>query len=230
MTAVRTSSAQRRRPVEGGYACGEETRAQIVAAALKVFSEEGFAQASTRRIAERAGVNPPALQYYFGGKEGLHRACAQLIIDRAKLILETPMARAEEAVQQDDRRLASAALETLFDTLLSGLLEERADGWRRFVARTRIDDAGPARGMIIKEVSLPLIDSVARLIGIVMRRPAEEPVLRLRACSLLAMVGSLCTHGDLTMAVMRWPSLTAERLELIKGVVREHVRALSSSR
>ena len=66
-----------RHSVEGGYARGEETRLRIVTAALKLFGQLGFDGASTRDIAAAAGVNAPALQYYFDNKEGLYIACAE---------------------------------------------------------------------------------------------------------------------------------------------------------
>ncbi len=90
----------RRRPKKGGYPRGDETRAQIIATALKIFGEHGYDQASTREIATEAGVNPPALQYYFDGKEGLHRACAQFIIDRASVTLMPALERATPGHRQ----------------------------------------------------------------------------------------------------------------------------------
>src|SRR5580704_5764986 len=94
---------KRRHPEDGGYARGEETRARIVATALRVFGEEGFNKASTRQIAADAGVNPPALQYYFGGKEGLHRACAQHIIDRVMSIVSPALTAAREIKKHASR-------------------------------------------------------------------------------------------------------------------------------
>src|SRR5215469_13323418 len=74
--------APRRRPVEGGYARGEETRLRIIATAIPLFGRRGFDGVSTREIAAEAGVNPPALQYYFDSKEGLYRACCEYIADQ----------------------------------------------------------------------------------------------------------------------------------------------------
>ena len=94
----RDTRGPRRHPSDGGYARGEETRARIIATALRVFGEQGYLQASTRGIAADASVNPPALQYYFGSKEGLHRACAQHIIDRVSRILTPALGEAREAL------------------------------------------------------------------------------------------------------------------------------------
>lgn len=51
---------------------------------MEAFGEHGFAGASTRDIASRAGVNAPALQYYFENKEGLYRTCVEAIADNAR--------------------------------------------------------------------------------------------------------------------------------------------------
>jgi AcrR family transcriptional regulator len=48
-----------------------DTRAQIVAAAAAVFASEGYAQASLRGIAQRAGVDPALVHHYFDGKSAL---------------------------------------------------------------------------------------------------------------------------------------------------------------
>jgi hypothetical protein len=63
-----------RRSPQGGYARGERTRHRIIEAAIELFGEHGFGGAPTRDIAARAGVNAPALQYYFENKVCIARA------------------------------------------------------------------------------------------------------------------------------------------------------------
>ena len=53
---------------------GVEARNRLLAAALKLFAEKGFANTSTRQLAAAAGVNIAAISYYFGDKAGLYRA------------------------------------------------------------------------------------------------------------------------------------------------------------
>ena len=67
---------------------GEDTRRRILAAALDIFAAEGYEGASTRHLAERAGVNLPAIQYYFGSKEGLYRAVIGDIDGRREALIE----------------------------------------------------------------------------------------------------------------------------------------------
>jgi TetR/AcrR family transcriptional regulator len=51
-----------------------ETRSRILDVALTIFSERGYDGASTRDIAEAAGVNQGLVTYYFGTKQMLWRA------------------------------------------------------------------------------------------------------------------------------------------------------------
>jgi AcrR family transcriptional regulator len=59
------------RPRDGDPA---ETRRGILEAAEACFANAGFAGATTRQVALRAGVNVATLHYHFGNKEGLYRA------------------------------------------------------------------------------------------------------------------------------------------------------------
>lgn len=54
---------------------GQEARAHLLATALALFADQGFAKTSTRAIAQAAGVNLAAIRYYFGDKAGLYAAC-----------------------------------------------------------------------------------------------------------------------------------------------------------
>jgi len=49
----------------------EDTRQRIIDAALRLFGEVGYARASTRAIAEAAGVNEVTLFRHFGSKKNL---------------------------------------------------------------------------------------------------------------------------------------------------------------
>src|SRR5581483_930159 len=97
---LQTPRGPKRRPLSGGYARGAEQRARIIQAALRVFGEEGYERASTRMIAREAGIQPPALQYYFDSKEGLHRACAEFLVEIATPLFSEPV-KAARAVPND---------------------------------------------------------------------------------------------------------------------------------
>ncbi len=55
----------------------EDTRQRIITAAIQLFGQVGFAQATTRAIAETADVNEVTLFRHFGSKKNLLMACMQ---------------------------------------------------------------------------------------------------------------------------------------------------------
>jgi AcrR family transcriptional regulator len=63
VTATRRSRATGR---------SQAARARLLEAGGEVFSERGFEAATGKEIAERAGVNPAAVNYHFGSLEGLY--------------------------------------------------------------------------------------------------------------------------------------------------------------
>jgi TetR/AcrR family transcriptional regulator len=58
----------------------DEVRTRILSAAEQVFAERGYAGATTREIAERAGIGKRMLFYYFPTKDAVYRAVLERII------------------------------------------------------------------------------------------------------------------------------------------------------
>ncbi len=218
--------APRRRPDGGGYPRGEETRARIIAAALQVFGEEGYVRASTRQIADAAGVNPPALQYYFDSKEGLHRACAEFIIERISQALSPSLCAADAALASGDADVILNAVCDILEALVTfSQTSEDVAGWSRFSGRGQVDDAGPAHAMIKDSVARPLHDGLARLIGPLIGRPADDDETRLRTIMVLSAATTFHVNRTGCLTLMRWPDFGDARGEAVKTVLRIHTRA-----
>ena len=60
---TRRTSAPRKR--------GDKTRVKIIAETVRCIMEEGFAAATAKHVAERAGVTWGVIQYHFGDRNGL---------------------------------------------------------------------------------------------------------------------------------------------------------------
>ena len=72
-----TSPAKNRPPRRPGRPAGAPTgegRRALLDAARAVIAEKGSPRFTVREVAERAGVQPALVNYYFGGKQGLLRA------------------------------------------------------------------------------------------------------------------------------------------------------------
>jgi AcrR family transcriptional regulator len=66
----------------------DQTRLQILAAAVKVFARSGFDAASLAEIGEVAGVKKALVQYHFTTKEGLWKAAASRLWEDRNAHLE----------------------------------------------------------------------------------------------------------------------------------------------
>ncbi|MFN8031852.1 MAG: TetR/AcrR family transcriptional regulator [Mycobacterium sp.] len=67
-----------RRPASGSQERADRTRERVLDETVRCVIEEGFAAASVKHIAERAGVTWGVVQYHFGDRDGLLMA----VVDR----------------------------------------------------------------------------------------------------------------------------------------------------
>jgi len=72
-----------RRPASGSQLRADRTRDLVLDETVRCVIEEGFAAASAKHIAERAGVTSGVVQYHFGDRDGLLMA----VVDRGFALL-----------------------------------------------------------------------------------------------------------------------------------------------
>jgi AcrR family transcriptional regulator len=77
------------RPAGGAQARAERTRALIMDETVRCVVEEGFAAASAKHIAERAGVTWGVIQYHFGDRDGLLGAVVESGFDELRARVAT---------------------------------------------------------------------------------------------------------------------------------------------
>ncbi|WP_371234481.1 TetR/AcrR family transcriptional regulator [Pseudomonas sp. QE6] len=63
-------------------------RAELLAAAIAVIAEDGYAGASMRKVAKHAGCTTGAVTYYFANKEEMVSAVAQNLFDKVEALME----------------------------------------------------------------------------------------------------------------------------------------------
>lgn len=104
----------------GGRSDGGQTRERLLQSALRLFAAQGYAQTSTREIAEAAQVNVAAISYHFGDKAGLYRAVFFEPLD-------TPPGPADATTGPWDA-LAGLPLEPVLHAMFDGLLAPLRQG------------------------------------------------------------------------------------------------------
>ena len=224
--------AKHRHAVDTGYARGEETRARIVTAALKMFGERGFEAASTRDIATAAGVNAPALQYYFDNKEGLYLACVQHIVKRVWEHLSEGVAAAERALAENrsDAELIDAYCDIQEAQAHFMFTSEEAGDWRLFMARLQSGE-GPAAGFqcINQQVSTRMIKVLSAIVGRMLGRSPDDEETMVRTMMLSGQLHVFHFARKSVLHKLNWDTIDANRLALLKRVIRDHISALLRS-
>jgi AcrR family transcriptional regulator len=123
---------------DGRSVRGEATRRRIVDAARDVLLERGHAAASTRAVADEAGVRLSLVHYHFGGKQGLLLEVLQreneLLLTRQQKLYAAPGPLADKwrtACDFLDEDVQSGYVRVLWELWAAGLAdEELAAGWR----------------------------------------------------------------------------------------------------
>jgi AcrR family transcriptional regulator len=229
--------ARHRHAVEGGYARGEETRARIVTAALKMFGQRGFDGASTRDIATAAGVNAPALQYYFDNKDGVYLACVEHIVKRVWEYMSDVTGEAELAVAKNggDTELIEqfcAIQAQLADFMFTS---QEAEDWRLFMARLQSGEGPPAGFQYIyQHVNGRLSKVMSAIVGRLLGRPADDEETLIRTMTLSGQLHVFQIARRSVLTKLNWDRIDERRLGLLKQVIREHtsvqLRAMAKAR
>lgn len=222
------ASASRRRPSAGGYACGEETRRRIVMIALRLFGERGFDGVSTREIAAEAGVNTPALQYYFDSKEGLYLACGELVAEQVRGTVDPMLARAVRLLEEDAPRVALIeAYCAIVEALIEQLFGDKGASWSRFLAREQAG-FGPGRALAVirAQVSSRLEHAFCDIVGRLSGAPSEAMETRLRVEAINGQFKVFQANRTLTLASLGSDAYTPEHGRLVRAIVVDQTRAL----
>ena len=113
-----------------------------MASAVTIFGRDGFHAASTRAIADAAGVNISQISYYFGGKEGLYLAVfaeiAAHMQQRLGPVALPILARLAGDVPPDPEWAAGAACEIAAE-MVRVLLSDDTAAWARLIVREQQD-------------------------------------------------------------------------------------------
>ena len=124
--------------VDGRSARGQATRQRIVDAARDVLVAHGHGGASTRAVADAAGVHLSQVHYHFGGRQGLlvevlHQENDSLLARQRELYAASGLLSEKWRIACDllDSDLESGYVRVLWELWAAGLTDpELAAGWR----------------------------------------------------------------------------------------------------
>lgn len=205
---------------------GEDTRRRILETALDLFAAQGYEGASTRQIAEGAGVNLPAIQYYFGNKEGLYRAIIDDITadtDRHMASL-APRVRAALDAPDTPRKVLAALLCEMLETFVVLVTSgTQVESRRLFFARAEIEET-PGLDILHENGMRQIFNPCLALLSSLHGKPATDQEMTVRTLALIGQVVIFCNNQK--RPLLAGAGLDAESVRLMKLVVREHTDAI----
>lgn len=222
--------ARHKPAAEGGYQRGEETRARLIDSAMRLFGERGFGAATTRDIAVDAGVNAPALQYYFGNKEGLYQACVEYIIERVWEQVREAVDDAERLLDAPDS--SDDALVEGYLAVLGGFIgfihdSPRASAWRQFMACAQAGhDTPDTLELMSQRLHAPIRQVTGGIIGRLTGLPAddERTLIRMFVLNSQGMVFRVLRQQ--VLGTLGWDSVDRERMEKVREVLLSQTRLM----
>jgi TetR/AcrR family transcriptional regulator, regulator of cefoperazone and chloramphenicol sensitivity len=180
---------------------GAATRAQILEVAGQVFAQKGFDRATAKEIAERSGSNSAAVNYYFGGFEGLY---AEVLVEAHRRLLSydemAAIAHAETNPQDKLRQLIGLAV--------SATQGSAASSWGLRVLSREFLSPSPVFQVLQDRELVPKRQLIYGIVGGVLGRPADDPAVAYCCLSIMAPVAMLLI-ADPKVKAQTFPELGA---------------------
>lgn len=196
-------------PAPSRQAQKERTREAILAAALRLSQEQGFAQISLRQVAREAGIVPTAFYRHFSDMEQL----GLTLVEQSFLTLRTMIRDA-----QRDPEVFTNIIDSSADILVRVVKEHKAHFG--FIARERFGGQGAVRQAIRHELDLFVSE-----LAVVM---ARLPNIETWSSEDVQMVSRLFVRNMVSNAeeVIEMPDGRPELEEQIKDRARRQMRLI----
>ena len=203
---------------------GDESRQRILEAALIEFGRWGFKAATTRRIVERAKTTLPPLNYYFGNKEGLYRACVEEMILRFNDTTGPAITDAERAIDDNvDSETARAKLKQRLIAVVELMLGNSDFNEGSGLIARELSEPGPGFEILYEKLWLPGIERQARLIARIKSEAEISTESRVQAILLISSVASFHTRRFVAQKAIGWQSIGAEERAVLVSVLHRQV-------
>ena len=205
----------------------DRTRAALLKAGLRLFGRKGFEGTSTREIAALAEANIGSIAYHFGGKEGLHLACADVIVETIKGIADPALA---EAAAQPTPDAAAEGLKASLDRIVSFFVASPEVGdFAQFVVR-ELSVPSPALDRLYSGVFEPTHRQLCRIWEQATGEPAESEATKIRMFMMIGQVVYFRIGREAVLRRMDWTDIGPEQAKAIAAIAVGNLDAILASR
>jgi len=176
------------------------TRERLIEAAGQMFAARGFEGATAKEISERAGANPAAVNYHFGGLDGLYEVVLTEARDRTAARGDQLLALFDAPISFEDK------LRIILGQVVRGLLSPDSSSWVLRLFGREVTTPSPLGRRLLARTAAPRVARVRALVGAHLGLPAEDPRVSM-ACISVAAPLQLLLIGDRELVHAIHPTL-----------------------
>ncbi|SMH29354.1 CerR family C-terminal domain-containing protein [Mesorhizobium australicum] len=207
----------------------EQTRLALIRAALTLFGRHGYDATTTREIAAAARANIGSIAYHFGGKDGLHAACAQHIVETIRSVagdaLEVPEVAPDISPEQ-----AGMILEGALSRMVAFIVA-RPEGGEivQFILR-ELNRPTSALNTIYFGVFEPVHKRLCAIWSAATGEAPDSQRTLLTVFTLLGQVVYFRIGREAVSRRMSWKAIGPAEADAIADVTRANLRAILAAR
>jgi TetR/AcrR family transcriptional regulator, regulator of cefoperazone and chloramphenicol sensitivity len=203
-------------------------RARLLDAAAEIFGTYNLEGATTRQLAERAGVNQAAIPYYFGGKEGLYLATVEhfFSVHAPKIGSLVGEIESRLAAKKIDQGEALNLLKKLLETMLEVLLREQTNrSFGRIIMREQMQPT-KAFDLIYERVIRHIHQTISALLAILLDREPDDRRVIFRAQMIVGQILVFLAGRETIKRRLNLTAYTDEEFAEIKAALHEQLDLL----
>jgi len=206
----------------------EDTRERLIWAGLALFSHYNYEGATTRMIAEKAGVNLAAIPYHFGGKEGLYRATILSVVEQVKAQI-SPMIhdlRQKFETGRPSKETCIMNLAQFLADFISKIISLNIP--RSWLRLGFSEDNAPVQAfdLIYEGIIYPIHELTGDIVAYILNLPAQSEETILRTHAIIGQVIAFHLSREAVLRRLGQSELTATQIQLIRNIIQEHVAAI----
>jgi len=208
-----------------------DTRQKLIDAGLEIFGTYNLEGATTRQLAEHAGVNQAAIPYYFGGKEGLYFAVIEHLFSTNFAVIGPVVIalQAELASKKPTREEALALLKKLLNTMLERILARKASStWARIIMREQMQPT-QAFSLIYEKGIRRVHEAVAMLLAIILEKKPTDRRVILRSHMVVGQILIFLAGRETIRRRLNLTGYTDEEVKEIKQALDDQLELLRSA-
>lgn len=180
MAVSRSSAPDRLAPPRAGRtprAHGDATRSRLLEIAGQLFAQRGYAGVPSKTICEQAGTDLAAINYHFGGREGLYHAVLMegysSLMDLASL---TAIVQGPESPEDKLGQIINRLVDRAFDD----------KGWYSRVFAREIVAPSPHFEALARQGMMPRFELFSQILAQITGLPADDPAILRCSVSIVA--------------------------------------------